>query len=156
NRSPAPRIELARKGATAADSLQDWVRRLARPRVAWLMLPAAVVDATLDELTPLLEMGDVVIDGGNTHFKDDVRRAARLGKRGLHYVDVGVSGGVWGLDRGYCLMIGCEPEVFRRLEPIFRSLAPGRGSIASTPGREKNESTAEQGYLHCGPSGAGH
>jgi 6-phosphogluconate dehydrogenase len=156
NRSPQPRQELAREGAIAAESLEGWVQRLTKPRVAWLMLPAAVVDSTLDALTPSLEPGDIVIDGGNSHYRDDIRRAARLRPTGLHYVDVGVSGGVWGLERGYCLMIGGEPEVVERLDPLFRALAPGAGGIPPTPGRASDRGTAEQGYLHCGPSGAGH
>ncbi len=156
NRSPQPRQELAREGASAADSLEDWVRRLEKPRVAWLMLPAAVVDSTLDALAPLLEAGDIVVDGGNSQFRDDIVRARRLSTRGLHYVDVGVSGGVWGLERGYCLMIGGPAEAVRHLDPIFRTLAPGAGAIPRTPGREKTQGTAEEGYLHCGPNGAGH
>jgi 6-phosphogluconate dehydrogenase len=120
------------------------------------MIPAAAVDSTLNELAPMLEPDDIVVDGGNSHYPDDIRRAKSLGKMGLHYVDAGVSGGVWGLERGYCLMIGGEPEAFRRLEPILQSLAPGDAGIASASGREKTSSTAAQGYLHCGPSGAGH
>jgi 6-phosphogluconate dehydrogenase len=156
NRSPQPRQELAREGAIAAESLEDWVRRLDRPRVAWLMLPAAVVDSTLDALAPLLDEGDIVVDGGNSQYKDDIARARRLVTKGLHYVDVGVSGGVWGLERGYCLMIGGPAEAVRHLDPIFRALAPGTGAISRTPGRENVKGTAEEGYLHCGPSGAGH
>jgi 6-phosphogluconate dehydrogenase len=156
NRSPQPRRELAKEGAIAAESLQEWVAKLAKPRALWLMLPAAVVDATLDELVPMLDPGDIVIDGGNSYYHDDLRRAKRLSPRGLHYVDVGVSGGVWGLARGYCLMIGGEPSAVGRLDPIFRALAPGAGAISRTPGREKAGGTAELGYLHCGPNGAGH
>ncbi|HTQ45870.1 MAG TPA: decarboxylating 6-phosphogluconate dehydrogenase [Polyangiaceae bacterium] len=156
NRSPEPRQELAREGAIAADSLEDWARRLAKPRVAWLMLPAAVVDSTLDALAPLLEPGDIVIDGGNSCYRDDIRRAHKLAPKGLHYIDVGVSGGVWGLERGYCLMIGGPGDAVKHLDPIFRALAPGAGTIPRTPGREKVQGTAEEGYLHCGTSGAGH
>jgi 6-phosphogluconate dehydrogenase len=156
NRSPQPREELAREGAIAAESLEAWVGRLVRPRVAWLMLPAAVVDSTLDALAPLLEAGDIVIDGGNSNYRDDIRRARTLAPKGLRYVDVGVSGGVWGLERGYCLMIGGPTDAVRHIDPIFRALAPGGGTIPRTPGREKAKGTAEEGYLHCGPSGAGH
>jgi 6-phosphogluconate dehydrogenase len=156
NRSRGPVEALAREGAIAADSLEDWVRRLVEPRVAWLMLPAAAVDPTLDALVPLLGRGDIVIDGGNSFYRDDIRRARRMAASGLRYVDVGVSGGVWGLERGYCLMIGGDADAVGHLDPIFRALAPGSGSIPRTPGREKADGTAEQGYLHCGPSGAGH
>jgi 6-phosphogluconate dehydrogenase len=156
NRSAEPRRELALEGAIATESLEDWVSKLAKPRVAWLMLPAAVVDSTLDALAPMLEPGDVVVDGGNSFYRDDIRRAKTLSQRKLHYVDVGVSGGVWGLERGYCLMIGGEPDVVRHLDPLFRALAPGDGGIVRTPGREGARVTAEQGYLHCGPNGAGH
>ena len=147
---------LAREGATGAASLDDFVARLAGPRVVWLMVPAAVVDGTLDELVPRLASGDVVVDGGNSFYQDDIERAKRLAARGLHYVDCGTSGGVWGLERGYCLMIGGEREIVRRLDPLFATLAPGAGSLPRTPGREKRAGTAEQGYLHCGPNGAGH
>jgi 6-phosphogluconate dehydrogenase len=146
---------LIREGAIAADTLAEFVGRLSKPRAVWLMVPAAVVDAQLEALLPLLEPGDVLVDGGNSYYHDDLRRAALLQSRGLHYVDVGTSGGVWGLDRGYCLMIGGEAEAVQRLDPIFRSLAPGIATAARTPGREKG-STAEHGYLHCGPNGAGH
>jgi 6-phosphogluconate dehydrogenase len=132
------------------------VKTLARPRTVWLMVPAGVVDATLAKLVPMLESDDVVIDGGNSYYHDDIRRAAQLKAKGIHYVDTGTSGGVWGADRGYCLMIGGEKEVVKRLDPIFRSLSPGMGEIAQTPGRKRLSGTAEQGYLHCGPSGAGH
>jgi 6-phosphogluconate dehydrogenase len=147
---------LAREGATGASSLPGFVQALARPRTIWLMVPAAAVDQTLQGLVPLLEKGDVVIDGGNSHYHDDIRRAAELRARGVHYVDVGTSGGVWGLERGFCLMIGGEAEVVKRLDPIFAALAPGLGTVARTAGREQIGGTAERGYLHCGPSGAGH
>jgi 6-phosphogluconate dehydrogenase len=156
NRSPQPRQELAREGAIAAESLEDWVRRLVKPRVAWLMLPAAVVDDTLDVLAPLLEPGDIVIDGGNSNYRDDIRRARKLALKGLRYIDIGVSGGVWGLERGYCLMIGGPAEAVQHLDPLFRALAPGAAASPRTPGRDRVKSTAEEGYLHCGPSGAGH
>ena len=142
-------------GATAASSLQDFVGKLAPPRAAWLMIPAAVVDQTLSDLVPLLQKGDIVIDGGNSYYIDDIRRARELSPKGIHYVDCGTSGGVWGLERGYCLMIGWPGEVVKYLDPLFKTLAPGRGSIPRTPGREKIGGTAEEGYLHCGPSGAG-
>ena len=144
------------EGATGAGSLEDFVARLTTPRSVWLMLPAAVTGPTLDQLTPHLEAGDVVIDGGNTYYLDDLARAAALAGAGIHYVDVGTSGGVFGLDRGFCLMIGGEDGVVVRLDPIFASLAPGEDAAGRTPGREGPPSTAEQGYLHCGPSGAGH
>jgi len=147
---------LEKEGATGAASLAAFVKALARPRAVWLMVPAGVVDATLADLLPLLEADDVVIDGGNSHYHDDIRRAALLRDRRLHYVDVGTSGGVWGLERGFCLMIGGEEPVVRRLDPIFKSLAPGMGLASRTPGREKLGGTAEHGYLHCGPAGAGH
>jgi 6-phosphogluconate dehydrogenase len=147
---------IAAEGATGAPSLEAFVRALAPPRAIWMMVPAAAVDATIAKLEPLLERGDILIDGGNSYYRDDVDRAKRLTARGLHYVDCGTSGGVWGLERGYCLMIGGEPEVVRRLDPIFKTLAPGAGTIERTPGTRAPGSTAEQGYLHCGPSGAGH
>jgi 6-phosphogluconate dehydrogenase len=143
-------------GAVGTGSLAEFVKKLARPRTVWLMIPAGIVDETLKKLVPLLETDDVIIDGGNSYYHDDVRRAAELKAKGIHYVDTGTSGGVWGADRGYCLMIGGEKEVVRRLDPIFRSLSPGMGGIAQTAGREKLRGTADQGYLHCGPSGAGH
>jgi 6-phosphogluconate dehydrogenase len=146
---------LAKEGAVAGPSLDEFVARLAAPRVIWLMVPAGVVDATLAELAPRLSEGDVIVDGGNSFYRDDVDRAKRLAPR-LHYVDCGTSGGVWGLERGYCLMIGGETEMVRRLDPLFATLAPGQGTIPTTPGRTGRDSTAERGYLHCGPSGAGH
>ena len=147
---------LAKEGALGARSLDDFVANLKPPRAAWLMVPAAAVDGTVHELAGRLQNDDVVIDGGNSHYVDDIRRAKELARRGVQYVDVGTSGGVWGLERGYCLMIGGSTGVVRRLDPIFKSLAPGRGAIARTPGRESAHGTAEQGYLHCGPAGAGH
>jgi len=144
------------EGAQGAASLEDFVARLEKPRAIWMMVPVAFVDDTIASLRPLLEPGDILIDGGNTHYHDDIRRAGELAGAGLHYVDVGTSGGVWGLDRGYCMMIGGEPEVVGRLDPIFASLAPSIDSAPRTPGREKRGGTAEHGYLHCGPSGAGH
>jgi 6-phosphogluconate dehydrogenase len=147
---------MATDGAVGAGSLGEFVKKLAPPRAVWLMVPAAVVDATLAELAPLLARGDAVIDGGNSYYVDDIRRAKELTAKGLHYVDVGTSGGVWGLERGYCQMIGGEPAVIQRLDPIFATLAPGKGDIPSTPGREKAGGTADRGYLHCGPNGAGH
>src|SRR5262245_4891973 len=154
--SPDAVAALAKEGATASASLQDVLAKLARPRALCRMLPAALVDQIVDRLVPHLEAGDVVIDGGNSHYHDDIARAERLAAKGVHYVDMGTSGGVWGLERGYCLMIGGEPDVVARLDPIFRALAPGPGSIPRTPGRETAGGTAEQGYLHCGPPGAGH
>jgi 6-phosphogluconate dehydrogenase len=148
--------EVESDGATAATSLDDLVKKLQRPRAVWLMVPAAVVDATLHDLAEKLEAGDIVIDGGNSYYIDDIRRAKELTTKSLHYVDVGTSGGVWGLERGYCQMIGGEPQIVQHLDPIFKSLAPGRGNIPRTPGREKVSGTAEEGYLYCGPSGAGH
>ncbi len=147
---------LVGEGALGAVSLDDFVTRLATPRIVWLMVPAAIVDATLDDLSPRLAAGDVVVDGGNSYYRDDIERAKRLATRGLHYVDCGTSGGVWGLERGYCLMIGGDADVVRRLDPLFATLAPGAGSVAPSPGREQRAGTAEQGYLRCGPNGAGH
>jgi len=154
--TPASVQALAKEGATGAGSLDDFVSKLKQPRAIWLMVPAAVVDSTLAQLLPKLAKDDIVIDGGNSYYIDDIRRAEELKKKGLHYVDVGTSGGVWGLERGYCMMIGGENEAVQRLDPIFKTLAPGIGDIERTPGREKVKGTAEQGYLHCGPSGAGH
>jgi 6-phosphogluconate dehydrogenase len=154
--SPAAVDALRREGAAGSASLEDFVAGLDTPRAICLMLPAAIVDRTIDALAGLLEAGDIVIDGGNSHYHDDIARAARLGARGLHYVDMGTSGGVWGLERGYCLMIGGEADVVARLDPIFKTLSPGPGSIPRTPGRESLGGTAEHGYLHCGPAGAGH
>ena len=141
---------------TGTASLAELVQKLAKPRALWLMVPAGIVDQTIAELAPLLEPGDALIDGGNSYYVDDIRRAKELAPKGLHYVDVGTSGGVWGLERGYCMMIGGEPEVVRRLDPIFAALAPGHGDIPPTPGRAQLGTTAELGYLHCGPNGAGH
>jgi 6-phosphogluconate dehydrogenase len=156
DRNAASVREVARDGATAATSLDDLVKKLQRPRAIWLMVPAAVVDATLQDLAGKLDTGDIVIDGGNSYYIDDIRRSKDLATKSLHYVDVGTSGGVWGLERGYCQMIGGEKQIVEHLDPIFKSLAPGRGNISRTPGREKVLGTAEEGYLHCGPSGAGH
>ena len=154
--SPNAVEELVREKATGASSLQDLVKKLEKPRVVWMMVPAAVVDKTIAGLLPHLEAGDALIDGGNSNYVDDIRRAEELKSKQLHYVDVGTSGGVWGLERGYCMMIGGEEDVVRRLDPVFAALAPGMGDIPRTPGRGKTGGTAEQGYLHCGPNGAGH
>ena len=148
--------QLAAEGATGAASVDDFLGKLGKPRAVWLMVPAAVVDATIAELLPRLVKDDVLIDGGNSYYIDDIRRAKELSSKNIHYVDVGTSGGVWGLERGYCQMIGGETSTVERLDPIFKALAPGRGDIPRTPGREKASGTAEDGYLHCGPSGAGH
>jgi len=156
DRSQASVKQLAGEGATGAESLDDFVRKLKQPRAVWLMVPAAVVDDTLAEISSRLQPGDIVIDGGNSCYIDDIRRAKEVSQKGLHYVDTGTSGGIWGLERGYCLMIGGESAVVQHLNPIFETLAPGRGEIPRTPGREKVNGTAEEGYLHCGPSGAGH
>jgi 6-phosphogluconate dehydrogenase len=148
--------QLEGEGATGASSLEELAATLDPPRAVWLMLPAAIVQDTLDQLVGFLRPGDTVIDGGNSYYRDDITRAAQLADHGIHYVDCGTSGGVWGLDRGYCLMIGGEAEPVQRLDPIFRTIAPGRGSAARTPGRTRAHGTAEDGYLHCGPNGAGH
>lgn len=147
---------LVKEKATGSASLADLVSKLSKPRAIWLMVPAALVDQTITDLLPVLEAGDIVIDGGNSYYVDDIRRAKELAPKGIHYVDVGTSGGVWGLERGYCMMIGGEKDVVSHLDPLFRSLAPGQGTIAATPGRNSSASTAELGYLHCGPYGAGH
>ena len=147
---------LVEEKAVGASSLAEFVNQLERPRSIWLMVPAAVVDKTITDLLPHLEPGDTIIDGGNSYYVDDIRRAHELAGRQIHYVDVGTSGGVWGLERGYCMMIGGEQEMVERLDPIFRDLAPGVGDIPHTPGRENIDGTAEHGYLHCGPAGAGH
>jgi len=148
--------ELVREKAEGSASLQDFVTKLAKPRAVWLMVPAAAVDNTITELLHYLEAEDILIDGGNSYYVDDIRRAKELSTKQIHYVDVGTSGGVWGLERGYCMMIGGEKGVVKQLDPIFSTLAPGAGSLPRTPGREKLDGTAEQGYLHCGPNGAGH
>jgi 6-phosphogluconate dehydrogenase len=148
--------ELTRENAVGAASLADLVKQLHKPRTVWLMVPAAFVDKSIADLLPLLEPEDILIDGGNSYYVDDIRRAKELKLKGIHYVDVGTSGGIWGLERGYCMMIGGEETVVKHLDPIFASLAPGVGHIARTPGREKVGGSAEQGYLHCGPNGAGH
>jgi 6-phosphogluconate dehydrogenase len=156
DRDPAAVEALAREGAVGTGSPEAFAARLSLPRAVWLMVPAGVVDATLAGLGPLLSAGDIVIDGGNSHFQDDLKRSARLRERGVHYLDVGTSGGVWGRERGYCLMIGGETEAVSRLDPVFASLAPGLAAAPRTPGRPAQVSAAEKGYLHCGPSGAGH
>ena len=156
DRSPNAVNDLVKEKASGATSLADLVAKLDRPRAIWLMVPAAGVDETIGELSPLLEPGDIIIDGGNSYYVDDIGRAKGLRSIGVHYVDVGTSGGIWGLERGYCMMIGGDKEVVQRLDPIFAALAPGIGNVPRTPGREKLGGTAEQGYLHCGPNGAGH
>ncbi len=156
NRSPQAVNELVKEKAIGATSLADVVKKLAKPRAIWLMVPAAVVDNTVADLSPHLEAGDILIDGGNSYYVDDLRRAKQLATQKIHYVDVGTSGGVWGLVRGYCMMIGGETEVIQWLDPIFSALAPGIDAASRTAGRDKINGTAEQGYLHCGPNGAGH
>jgi 6-phosphogluconate dehydrogenase len=156
DRSAEAIADLAKEGATGASSLEDFVAKLKPPRAAWLMVPAAAVDGSLADLAPKMGKDDTIIDGGNSYYIDDIRRQNELRARGIHYVDVGTSGGVWGLERGYCMMIGGDTEAVQRLDPIFKTIAPGRGDIPRTPGREKVGGTAEDGYLHCGPSGAGH
>ena len=148
--------ELAGQGAAGAASVAEFVEKLSKPRAIWLMLPAGVVDQTLDSLTPLLDKDDIVIDGGNSYYLDDIARAKKLQEKGIHYIDVGTSGGTWGLERGYCLMIGGEPEPVGRLDPIFAAIAPGIAEAPRTPGRDQIPGAAERGYLHCGPNGAGH
>src|SRR6516162_6422936 len=156
DRSPQAVADLVKDHAIGADSLIDLVRKLEKPRAIWLMVPAAVVDQTIADLLPHLEAGDILIDGGNSYYVDDIKRAKELAQEKIHYVDIGTSGGVWGLERGYCMMIGGEEQVVRHLDPIFKTLAPGKGDIPRTPGREKLDGTAELGYLRCGANGAGH
>jgi 6-phosphogluconate dehydrogenase len=156
DRSPKAVQDLVQEKATGSDSLANLVKGLAKPRAIWLMVPAAVVDESIADLLPHLDPDDILIDGGNSYYVDDIRRAKELTAKRIHYVDVGTSGGVWGLERGYCMMIGGEPGVVKHLDPIFSTLAPGIGDISRTPDREKFDGTAEQGYLHCGPNGAGH
>src|SRR5579871_3838121 len=155
NRSPNAVEELVKEKAVGAASLQGLVKKLDKPRAIWLMVPAAAVDASIGDLLPHLEPGDILTDGGNSYYVDDIRRARELAAKQIHYVDVGTSGGVWGLERGYCMMIGGPDEAVRRLDPIFKTLAPGVGDIPRTAGRDRDKGTAEQGYLHCGPNGAG-
>jgi len=156
DRSPKAAEELVKAKAVGASSIADLVKKLETPRAVWLMVPAAVVDTTINDILPHLAPGDILVDGGNSYYVDDIRRAQELTPKGIHYLDVGTSGGVWGRERGYCLMIGGEPAVVKHLDPIFAQLAPGAGDIPRTPGRATNGSTAERGYLHCGPNGAGH
>src|SRR4029077_5469164 len=156
DRSPKVVQELVEEKAVGSSSLADFAQKLSKPRAVWLMVPAAVVDKTIADLLPHLEAEDILIDGGNSYYVDDIRRAKELAARRIHYVDVGTSGGVWGLERGYCMMIGGEKKVVKHLDPIFSTLAPGAGDVPRTPGREKLGGTSEQGYLHCGPNGAGH
>jgi len=156
DRTPAAVDAVVKEHATGSSSLSDLVSKLNAPRAIWLMVPAAIVDHTLADLVPLLGSGDIVIDGGNSYYIDDIRRDQELAAKGIHYVDVGTSGGVWGLERGYCMMIGGPDAAVKRLDPLLRTLAPGSGSASSTPGREHAKGTAEEGYLHCGQAGAGH
>ena len=156
NRSPKPVEELVKEKAVGTTSLKDLAGKLKKPRAVWLMVPAATVDSIIGSILPDLDPGDILIDGGNSYYVDDIRRAKELASKQIHYVDVGTSGGIWGLERGYCMMIGGEPNAVKHLDPIFATLAPGMGETARTPGREKIGGTAEQGYLHCGPNGAGH
>ena len=156
DRTPKTVKELVQEKAVGSSSLADFVEKMQKPRAVWLMVPAAVTEKTIADLLPHLDAGDILIDGGNSYYIDDIRRAKELAPKNIHYVDVGTSGGVWGLERGYCMMIGGEKDVVKRLDPIFATLAPGKGDISRTPGREKLGGTAEQGYLHCGPNGAGH
>src|SRR5246127_4741575 len=156
NRSPKAVNELVKEKAIGATSLADVVKKLTKPRAIWLMVPAGVVDDTIADLSPHLEAGDILIDGGNSYYVDDLRRAKQLAPQKIHYIDVGTSGGIWGLERGYCMMIGGDTEIVQHLDPIFATLAPGPGEVPRTPGRDKIGGTAEQGYLHCGPNGAGH
>jgi 6-phosphogluconate dehydrogenase len=156
DRSPKVVEELVKDKAVGASSFEDLVSKLEKPRAIWLMIPAAVVDETIAQIVPHLDRGDILIDGGNSYYVDDIRRATELASKGLHYVDIGTSGGVWGLERGYCMMIGGPTAIVEHLDPIFKTIAPGIGDIPRTPGREKVGGTAEEGYLHCGPSGAGH
>jgi 6-phosphogluconate dehydrogenase len=154
--NPKAVAELVADGAVGAGSLEELVSKLEKPRAVWIMIPAAITDKTVNELAGLLDAGDTIIDGGNSYFRDDRRRSESLRPKGIHYLDCGTSGGVWGLERGYCMMIGGDKVAVDRLDPVFKTLAPGKGSIESTPGRDKLGGTAEDGYLHCGPSGAGH
>ncbi|MGB6945539.1 MAG: decarboxylating 6-phosphogluconate dehydrogenase [Bryobacteraceae bacterium] len=156
DQSPQAVEELVREKAAGAVDYKDLVKKLERPRALWMMVPAAAVDKTISELVPYLQEGDTLIDGGNSYYVDDIRRSKELASKRIHYVDVGTSGGVWGLERGYCMMIGGEADAVKRLDPIFKQLAPGMGDIPRTPGREKIDGTSELGYLHCGPNGAGH
>jgi 6-phosphogluconate dehydrogenase len=154
--NPAAVDTLAAEGATGAKTLEDFVGAMSTPRAIWIMVPAAIVQQTVDSLVPLLDEGDIIIDGGNSYYRDDIHRAAQLKQSGIHYVDCGTSGGVWGLERGFCLMIGGEDAVVTHLDPIFRTIAPGAGSAEPTPHRTRTDGTAQDGYLHCGPNGAGH
>ena len=156
DRTPSVVNDMAKEGAVGSSSYPDMMKKMKAPRAIWLMVPAGVVDQTIAQILPNLEPGDILIDGGNSYYVDDIRRAKELATKKIHYVDVGTSGGVWGLERGYCMMIGGENDVVKHLDPIFAALAPGRGDVPPTPGREKLGGTSEQGYLHCGPNGAGH